>query len=256
MTNPSSTQPELTANKRADILDAFKKPEELGLVRAWSYSGLKVYETCPYRTYISKVKKVWEESGPAAERGTRIHGLAENYVQAKIVELPDELKKFTPQFEELRKLFVEGKVEVEGEWGFNLDWAPTGWMAPDTWARVKLDVIVHESETSARVIDHKTGRKWGNEITHGQQALTYAIGTFFRYPMLEHVQTELWYLDQEETTTQAYTRDEAMIFAPGLHQRAVKMTTATEFPPNPGKDNCRWCPHKEGEHPVCEWGMK
>jgi len=256
MTNPSSTQPELTANKRADILDAFKKPEELGLVRAWSYSGLKVYETCPYRTYISKVKKVWEESGPAAERGTRIHGLAEDYVQAKIVKLPDELKKFTPQFEELRKLFVEGKVEVEGEWGFNLDWAPTGWMAPDTWARVKLDVIVHESETSARVIDHKTGRKWGNEITHGQQALTYAIGTFFRYPMLEHVQTELWYLDQEETTTQAYTRDEAMIFAPGLHQRAVKMTTATEFPPNPGKDNCRWCPHKEGEHPVCEWGMK
>ena len=98
MTNPSSTRPELTANKRADILDAFKKLEELGLVRAWSYSGLKVYETCPYRTYISKVKKVWEESGPAAERGTRIHGLAEDYVQAKIVELPDELKKFTPQF--------------------------------------------------------------------------------------------------------------------------------------------------------------
>lgn len=256
MTKPSSIRPKLTSDKRADITDAFKKPNQLGLVPSWSYSGLKVYETCPYRTYISKVKKIWEESGPAAERGTRIHGLAEDYVQAKISVLPDELKKFTTQFVDLRSLFVEGKVEVEGEWGFNLDWGVTGWMEPDTWARVKLDVIVHESETSARVIDHKTGKKWGNEITHGQQALTYAIGTFFRYPMLEHVQTELWYLDQAETTTQAYTRDEAMIFAPGLHQRAVKMTTATEFPPNPGKDNCRWCPHKEGEHPVCEWGMK
>jgi len=256
MTNPSSIQPKLTSTKRFDIVEAFKKPDELGLVRSWSYSGLKVYETCPYRTYISKVKKVWEESGPAAERGTRIHGLAEDYVQTKIAELPDELKKFTSQFEDLRKLFVEGKVEIEGEWGFTLDWAPTGWMSPDTWARVKLDAIVHESETSARVIDHKTGKKWGNEIAHGQQALTYAIGTFFRYPMLEHVQTELWYLDQAETTKQAYTRDEAMIFAPGLHDRAVKMTTATKFPPNPGKDNCRWCPHKEGEHPVCEWGMK
>ena len=102
----------------------------------------------------------------------------------------------------------------------------------------------------------KTGRKFGNEIAHGQQALTYAIGTFFRYPMLEHVQTELWYLDKSETTIQAYTRDEAMVFAPGLHQRAVIMTTATEFPPNPGKDTCKWCPHKEGEHPICEWGIK
>ena len=182
MTNPSSTRPELTASKRADIIDAFKKPEELGLVRSWSYSGLKVYETCPYRTYISKVKKVWEESGPAAERGSRIHELAEDYVQTKIVELPEELKKFTPQFEELRKLFVEGKVEVEGEWGFNLDWAPTGWMEPDTWARVKLDAIVHESETSARVIDHKTGKKWGNEIAHGQQSTYICYRYIFSVP--------------------------------------------------------------------------
>jgi len=256
MTNPSSIPPKLTSDKRPDIIEAFTKPDELGLVPAWSYSGLKVFETCPYRTYISKVKKVYEEAGPAAERGSRIHQLAEDYVQTKIGDLPDELKKFTSQFQELRDLFVEGKVEVEGEWGFTLDWNATGWMAPDTWARVKLDAIVHETETSARVIDHKTGKKFGNEIAHGQQALTYAIGTFFRYPLLEHVQTELWYLDQAETTTQAYTRDEAMVFAPGLHQRALKMTTATDFPPNPGKDNCRWCPFKEGEYPICEWGIK
>ena len=256
MTNLSSKPTKLTSEKRADIKEAFKKPDELGLVPAWSYSGLKTFESCAYRTYISKVKKVWEEAGPAAERGSRIHGLAEKYVKGELKEMPSELKKFAPQFEKLHKLFTEGKVEVEGEWGFTLDWETTGWMEHNTWARVKLDVIVHETETSARVIDHKTGRKFGNEIAHGQQALTYAIGTFFRYPMLEHVQTELWYLDKSETTIQAYTRDEAMVFAPGLHQRAVIMTTATEFPPNPGKDTCKWCPHKEGEHPICEWGIK
>ena len=39
-------------------------------------------------------------------------------------------------------------------------------MAKDVWARIKLDAIVHEDETSARVIDYKTGRQFGNEIAH------------------------------------------------------------------------------------------
>ena len=151
---------------------------------------------------------------------------------------------------------LDGKVEVEGEWGFTLDWETTGWMEHNTWARVKLDAIVHETDTSARVIDYKTGKKFGNEIAHGQQALTYAIGTFFRYPDLEHVQTELWYLDQGETTFQSYTRDEAMTFMPGINDRALTMTKATNFPPNPSNSTCRWCSYKKGEHPMCEWGIK
>ena len=129
-------------------------------------------------------------------------------------------------------------------------------MAKDVWARIKLDAIVHETETSARVIDYKTGKMFGNEIAHGQQALTYAIGSFFRYPHLEHVQTELWYLDQGETTLQAYTRDEAMTFMPSLNQRALTMTSAVKFPPNPSSYSCKWCSYKKGDHPMCEWGIK
>jgi hypothetical protein len=58
-------------------------------------------------------------------------------------------------------------------------------MAPDVWGRIKLDAFVHETETSARVIDYKTGKAFGNEIAHSQQALVYAIGSFFRYPDLQ-----------------------------------------------------------------------
>ena len=46
----------LTADTRPDTVIDFEKPEKLGEVRAWSYSALKVYEECPYRTYISRVK--------------------------------------------------------------------------------------------------------------------------------------------------------------------------------------------------------
>lgn len=250
---------DLTQDVRPDLssIEAnSSKNKELGLIPAWSYSSLKTFETCPYRVYIAKVKKVQEDYGPAADRGTKIHNQAEDFVQNKIEKMPDTLKKFKSQFEVLKSLYVEGKVEVEGEWGFTIDWESCDWMAKDVWARIKLDAIVHESPTSARVIDYKTGKKFGNEIAHGQQALTYAIGSFFRYPELEHVQTELWYLDQEETSLQAYTRNEAMTFMPGINERALNMTSSTKFPPNPSTMSCKWCSYKNGEHPLCEWGIK
>ena len=228
----------------------------MGLIPAWSHSTLKTFESCAYRSYIAKVKRIQEDFGPAAKRGSAIHKLAEDYVRGQLPEFPSDLKKFKSKYEELRKLFTATKVEVEGDWGFTIDWEPCAWMAPDVWARIKLDAIVHETDTSARVIDYKTGKMFGNEISHSQQALTYAIGSFFRYPKLEHVQTELWYLDHGETTLQAYTRDQAMVFMPKLHERAIEMTTATTFPPNPSTYNCRWCSYKQGEDPHCQHGME
>ena len=248
----------LVQDKRPDLENvvAPDAPKELGLIPAWSHSTLKTFESCAYRSYIAKVKRIQEDFGPAAKRGSAIHKLAEDYVRGQLPEFPSDLKKFKSKYEELRKLFTATKVEVEGDWGFTIDWEPCAWMAPDVWARIKLDAIVHETDTSARVIDYKTGKMFGNEISHSQQALTYAIGSFFRYPKLEHVQTELWYLDHGETTLQAYTRDQAMVFMPKLHERAIEMTTATTFPPNPSTYNCRWCSYKQGENPHCQHGME
>jgi hypothetical protein len=249
---------DLTQSERPDIKKAFEVPTALGPVRAWSYSALKVFEDCPYRTYIQRVRRVQEPSSPAAARGTDIHNEAEGYVNGEIGDFPPSLEKFKSQFEELRQLYIDAKVELEGEWGFNLEWAPVGWMGADTWARIKLDALVNESETSARVIDYKTGKKFGNEIAHSQQCLLYAIATFFRYPHLEFVQTELWYLDKGETTTKSYTRADAMQFAPGFHKRAITMTTCEDFAPTPSKQACRWCSFKnatDDEPAACQWGV-
>ena len=246
---------QLTQDVRPDGDKPMEKPKELGPLRAWSYSALKVYEDCPYRSYIQKVKKIREPSGAAAERGTMIHQEAEDYVNGTLGEFPDSCNKFKNEFEELRAGFIDAKVELEGEWGFDLDWQPVGWMEAATWARIKLDALVHEDEQSARVIDYKTGKKFGNEITHSQQGLLYAIGTFFRFPQLEFVQVEFWYLDKGETTKKQYSREQAMQFAPGWHKRAIIMTTATEFDPTPSKDSCRWCSYRKGDHPECHWGV-
>ena len=219
---------ELTQDTRPDKDKPLEKPTELGLTPAWSYSALKTFEECAYRTYISKVKKVREESGPAAQRGTEIHQQAEDYVNGKIGDLPDTLLKFKNEFEILRRLYDEAKVELEGEWGFSIDWKPVAWFGKDTWARIKLDALVNQDETSARVM---------------------------RYPHLDYIQTEMWYLDKGETTIKSYTRDQAMIFMPGIHRRAIKMTTATRYDPTPSKTACRWCSYSKGDEPQCVWGV-
>lgn len=245
----------LTQEKRPDTLKPLEVPEQLGELKAWSYSALKVFEQCAYRSYIAKVKKIQEDSGPAAERGTMIHQQAEDYVNGTLGEFPDTLKKFKSEFEELRDGYADAKVELEGEWGFDINWQPVGWMEKNTWARIKLDALVHQDETSARVIDYKTGKKFGNEIGHSQQALLYALASFLRYPDLQYAQTELWYLDLGETTVKSFTRDQAMQFMPTWHKRAVTMTTCNDFAPTPSKDSCRWCSYRKGEFPECAWGV-
>ena len=230
-------------------------PDNLGLVSTWSYSALKTFEQCAYRTYLQKVRNIKEPTNPAAQRGSDIHQQAEDYVKGELGEFPDTLSKFKYEFEELRELFIDSKVELEGEWGYNANWEPCAWMERATWVRIKLDALVHQDDTSLRVIDYKTGKRWGNEVAHGQQALLYAIGTFLRYPHAEFAQTELWYLDKKETFRKTYTRDEALMFMPGWHSRGVKMTTAEDFTPNPSKHNCRWCSYGKGEEPVCNYGI-
>jgi hypothetical protein len=58
----------LVQDKRPDLINVLEAepPKELGLIPAWSYSALKTYETCAYRSYIGKVKKIQEDYGPAA----------------------------------------------------------------------------------------------------------------------------------------------------------------------------------------------
>jgi len=115
---------ELVQDKRPDLINVIETeaPKELGLIPAWSYSALKTYETCAYRSYISKVKRIQEDFGPAAARGTDIHQQAEDYVRGDLKELPDTLKKFQSQFEDMREGFINATVELEGEWGFTIDW--------------------------------------------------------------------------------------------------------------------------------------
>ena len=252
-------KPGNTAQNLADFIKE-SAPQSKGLVPSWSASMLKKFETCRWQVYLNKVLKLPTEQGPAAERGERWHAACELYVMGEIGEWPEDMASstkfahFADDFDELRDAYAEACVEVEGNWGFNQDWDAVEWMAPDVWARMKLDVKYEYSPTHIRIIDHKTGKKFGNEVTHADQGLIYTIGAFMRYPEVELIDVDFWYLDQgEKSFPKRYSRAQAMVFLPRITDRALRLTTATErdFRPSPSIHNCRYCDfNKEG---ACEY---
>jgi len=268
--DPAAIRTRINDRIQADD-DLLTKP--LGPVPTWSFSRLMQYENCPYSVYLKSVMKCPDPSGIAAERGSLVHEAIENYIQCETDSLAPilpgmkaiNLEPFAPLITQLRESWQAGWVEVEGDWGFTRDWEQTGFGAEDVWARMKLDALdfegaLPETATSAVAHDWKTGRKFGNELKHNQQGMTYAIGAFMRYPNLEFVQTQFTYFDERGVLTNKYTRARAMLLKPMIDKRANRMTTATTFPPKPSLQACRFCPHAKVQEafdaPACEFAYQ
>lgn len=229
-------------------------------VKSWSYSKLKKFEKCAYAVYLSDVKKetkpVPKDDAPNV-RGTKIHKEAEDYVQGIIDTLPASLKKFKDDFLQLKETFLEGTIKIEDEWPFDKDWnSLADWWDKNVWCRIKTDVIEFFEKSGALIIDYKTGKKYGNEVPHTQQGQLYAISAFMRYPQLDVVTVEFWYLDEGKKTSKMYRRDQIGMFLKRFTERAEKMTTCVNFKPRPNIHTCRWCDYgpQNGTN-TCPYGV-
>ena len=231
---------------------------------SWSFSKLSDFTRCKLAFKIKHIDKVPEPERPlppgktehANDRGTRIHDNIETYVRGDHDALCPEADKHYGMFIDfLRVMFQDGMVEMEGEWAFDNDWAPVGYMSRDVWQRTKLDVCVTMDESWVLVIDLKTGKRYGNELKHAQQTQLYGIATLLRNPEIKRVTTELWYTDLDELIRTEYTRDQAMRFFKHWNDLGTEITTETEFPPNPNKYSCQYCLFGPKGSGVCKEGV-
>lgn len=223
------------------------------LVKSWSYSRLIDFETCPLRAQFKYIDKVPEEKAPAAERGTEIHQMAEDYVSGKLKTFPIELAHFAEEFDALKTKYKKKQVSLEGDWGFDKDWLITDYKS--AWVRIKLDARVAMSKTHSVVVDYKTGKRAGNEIKHGEQVLLYGLAELLREPNVETVDVELWYLDINELVRNSFTREQLMRYLPSFEKRGIRLTTATKFPPTPSTFTCKWCPYGPNKGNQCTYGV-
>ncbi len=228
-------------------------------MRSWSHSKLGDFEKCKHLTWLKHIKRIPEPERPlppgktehANDRGSRVHDALERFVDGSGTSIPIEARHFAPELKRLNEMHTQGIVSLEGEWGMDIDWNPAPWNT--AWLRLKLDALAFLTPSEAVAIDYKTGKKFGNEIKHGEQLNLYALCSFLRFPQLEVVHTELWYLDIDELTRNTFTRDQSLRFKRNWDAKGRAITTNDVWPPNPNIHSCKWCPYKGTEH--CDVGV-
>lgn len=221
----------------------------------WSYSALSLYTKCPLRWRFEKVDKLPTVRNEKADRGVQIHKEAEDYVSGLSPELPESLAKFKQHFAAARRCFVKGQTSLEQAWGYDRDWSPCDFKSEPIWLKVFCDMVVFlKKGKTIVVIDYKTGKRFGNEIAHGEQLQLYIAAAAQRYPDVTDFIAELWYLDVDELISFSYTREDADDFVRYYTTRAKNMEKAIQnnkFEPIATIQNCKFCPFKQTcEHAV------
>lgn len=231
------------------------------MIKSWSFSRLGDFETCAYRAKLKFLDKVPEPERPlkpgqtehANDRGTRIHENIEKFIRGEAELCTEALKHFGPYIKSLKQYYEAGKVEMEGEWGFDKDWKPCDYRT--AWLRLKCDAVWHQDEESVTIIDYKTGRKFGNEVKHGDQLQLYALCAAIKYPHAKYIDVKLWYIDQpphpadpskHNATEEVKTSAKWLYMVKLFNARGKRITEATEFPPNANAYSCQYCAYKDG----------
>lgn len=243
---------------------------ETATITAVSFSRLEVYEKCPKEAHLKFCKKIpepdrgephsrcptSEESGEREwhnDRGTRLHKSMDAYVRGHSDVYAPELKPIDVEMTNARVAYEQGLVHTEQMWCYKEEWERTAW---DDWdgirIRVKTDIFwVTEGTLAAPieavVIDLKSGKKFGNEVKHASQLQLYALGAFKRYPTLEKVYVEIWYVDQNDIKTVEYTRRQAIGNQEDWDERFEVAMSDVIFESRPSESNCKWCAYKAVE---------
>lgn len=217
------------------------------LKKAWSYSQLTAYETCPKRFELTRVSKVVKEPQTEATIwGNQVHKALELFA-AEGKPLPKELKKYERYVEKI--LSLEGKRVVEERIALDRNFRPTKWMAKDVWVRGIIDIGVVGSE-KAYLLDWKTGkRKPDNDQLKLFAALAFAV-----YPWIDKVTTGFIWLKTGEFDKEVFTREQLPEiwneFMPRLQRLAISYEE-NKWTAKPsglcrnwcpvGKQNCEFC---------------
>ena len=226
------------------------KPVTLG---SWSFSKRLIFEQCAYRAKLQWLDKIPDlQPKTAADRGTQIHQEAEDYVTGK-AGFTHNLRFFKEDFDALAAHYRAGRVVCEEEWGFDRDWRVTDWKR--AWLRLKCDSVCFLDASHLVVIDHKTGKRFGNEVKHARQLQLYALCALIRYSEIEQVTCELWYLDQNELAAFTMHRRQIGKYLKIFDREGREVTDTTEFKPNPNVITCRYCPYDPSKQGECRFGV-
>lgn len=215
-------------------------------VKSWSYSAWSTYNQCPLKFKLEKIDKIKTPTPPAFIKGREWHKKAEDFLLGRIDIVP-ELKNFKDQFQELRTL----DPIVEDKWGFKRDWSKTDFKDWNgCWFRAVVDAGVVYADDTLDLIDHKTGRKYGE---NEDQIELFSLAGMMRFPTVTHVTARLWYLETGDEVIAEYDAKDREKLQLKWEKRVYPMFNDTRFAPRPN-DKCGWCHFRNSNGGPCQYG--
>ena len=210
----------------------------------WSYSSVSTYEACPAKWKFSYVDNIPWKPSAAMVRGTRLHSMAEEYVNGTLSRVPHEVSKIGLMLEDLK-----GKgAQAEAVWMLDSGWAPT--LDPAAaWVKAIVDVHYLDGDT-LHVKDYKSGREYPG---HAGQLELYGLIGMQVYPAVRRVEVGAVYIDAGNEGAQGSL---IRAMSPKLikiwDDKARTMMADETYTPTPG-GACRWCDFQKAKGGPCDY---
>lgn len=208
--------------------------------KAWTYSDLDGYETCPRKYFETKVLRRFKDSNVANQWGVRAH----NAFEARIKEgtpLPEGMQQWESMA--VKIINLPGTKLSEFKLSITPSFEPAPW--GNAWSRGKADLVVLDGERAA-VLDYKTGK-----FRPSEQLKLYAGYVFATQPEVERVQTGYVWLKERRVTQDTFHRKDVpeiwKEFLPRV-KRLEKAFNGSEWPCRPSGLCNGWCPVETCEH--------
>lgn len=210
-------------------------------MKAWSYSHLEKFATCPKQFYHTNViKDVVSPPTEATIWGKRVHDAFEARIKDG-TPLPEGMRHWEKLARKIEG--IDGDKFPEIKFAITKAFQPTSW--DDSWSRGIADLVVIKAK-NALVFDYKTGKRKPSE-----QLDLYAAYIFAHYPEVKSVKTGFIWLKEHKVDTKKFDRAELPIiwghFIPQV-ARLESAHTRDSWPAKPSGLCNGWCPVKSCQH--------
>jgi hypothetical protein len=210
-------------------------------MKAWTYSQLDGFETCPRQYHAKTVLRRFKfEPTAATEWGDKVHKAFEAAIEDNTL-LPEGMTQWQSIANALTAMpgtkYVEKKLAVDRNFEAVDYWS--------SWSRGNVDLtVIHKNH--GVLVDYKTGKYKPSE-----QLMLYAGYAFAHWPKLESVQTGFIWLKSKKVEKKVYRRDEVPVIWQEFIPRVRRLELAYEkdqWPARPSGLCNGWCPVTDCEH--------
>jgi hypothetical protein len=210
-------------------------------MKAWTYSQLDGFETCPRQYHAKTVLRRFKfEPTVATEWGDKVHKAFETAIEDH-TPLPDGMTQWQGIANALTAMpgtkLVEKKLAVDRNFQACDYWG--------AWSRGNVDLTVINKDRAV-LVDYKTGKYKPSE-----QLMLYAGYAFAHWPQLSSVQTGFIWLKSKKVEKKTYKRDEVPVIWQEFTPRVRRLELAYEkdqWPARPSGLCNGWCPVTDCEH--------